>query len=346
MAHSTYFGSAPVPFQDYLRAAKAQSVKRERFTATKLRKALGDLTINDVTFSRLGRALTAGRALFLYGPPGNGKTSIAERLTRSFGQYVWIPRAINIEGDIVRLYDPIVHDEVSMAELAQADMVDQRWVLIRRPTVVVGGELTMENLEMTFNKTIGVLDAPVQLKSNCGTLVIDDFGRQRMRPDELLNRWIVPLEKEYDFLNLPSGKKVRMPFDQLLVFSTNLDPAQLVDEAFLRRIPYKIQITDPTEEEYRELMRTMAQKYGIAYCDSAVDDLIDRHYRQTGRPLRFCHPRDLLLQIRYLCEFHELVSEMSPQNFDAAAGTYFADISPSGNGHQATNAEGNGHGPR
>ena len=184
----------------------------------------------------------------------------------------------------------------------------------------------MRNLEVTINEAVGVLEAPLQLKSNCGTLVIDDFGRQQMSPDKLLNRWIVPLEKQHDYVNLPSGNKVQVPFDQVIVFSTNLDPDKIVDEAFLRRIPYKIEATDPCESEFRAVMKTMAGKLDITYSDSVIDYLINRHYRSTGRPLRYCHPRDLLLQIKNLCEYHGLKRVLTNEYIDEAVSNYFATV--------------------
>jgi predicted ATPase with chaperone activity len=217
--------------------------------------------LNEKMFSRLGPAINSGRGLFLYGAPGNGKTSIAERVTAAFGNYVWIPRAIGVDGEIIRLFDPVNHLETPLEPgqgLLDQQRIDKRWVRIRRPTIIAAGELTMSSLEVTLNQSTNICEAPLQLKSNCGTLVIDDFGRQRMRIEELLNRWIVPLEKHFDFLNLPNGKKVQVPFDQLLVFSTNLEPRDLVDEAFLRRIPYKIEVIDPTEEEFRHLFAEVA----------------------------------------------------------------------------------------
>ena len=191
-------------------------------------------------------------------------------------------------------------------------VIDKRWIRIRRPTIVAGGELTMSQLEVTTNLSTGISEAPLQLKSNCGTLVIDDFGRQRMRIDELLNRWIVPLEKRYDFLNLANGKKIMVPFDQFVVFSTNLEPRKLVDEAFLRRIPYKIEVLDPSEQEFRNLIELMGQQLGVAYQKAAIDHLVETHYKKEDRSFRFCHPRDLLLQVRHYCKYHDLPPEMSP----------------------------------
>ncbi len=186
--------------------------------------------------------------------------------------------------------------------------IDKRWVRIRRPTIVVGGELTMDNLEVTLNTSTGISEAPMQLKSNCGTLVIDDFGRQRMSTDELLNRWIVPLEKRYDFLNMANGKKIQVPFDQLIIFSTNLEPRDLVDDAFLRRIPYKIEVVDPSEEEFRELFRMMCPiRWDSTTTTRPSIYLIETHYKAVGRPFRCCQPRDLLLQVRNYCRYQKAI---------------------------------------
>jgi hypothetical protein len=202
--------------------------------------------------------------------------------------------------------------------------IDKRWVRIRRPTIVVGGELTMDNLEITLNTSTGISEAPMQLKSNCGTLVIDDFGRQRMSTHELLNRWIVPLEKRYDYLNLANGKKIQVPFDQLIIFSTNLEPKDLVDDAFLRRIPYKIEVHDPSEQEFRDLLKTMAGQFGIPFNDEAADYLIEQHYKSVNRRYRCCQPRDLLLQVRNFCYYHNQKPEMTKANMDFAVENYFA----------------------
>ncbi|HEY2148587.1 MAG TPA: AAA family ATPase, partial [Pirellulales bacterium] len=268
--HCTYFGSAPVPLSDYIKCVARQSLTTQHPTSEDLQSAFSDLLINPRMLGRLGPAINSGRGLFLYGPAGNGKTSIAERVTRAFGQFIWIPRAIGIDGEIIRLYDPVNHEEAALEStggLLDNRKIDKRWIRIRRPTIVVGGELTMDNLEVIRNTSTGICEAPMQLKSNCGTLVIDDFGRQKMSIDELLNRWIVPLEKRVDFLNLPNGKKLQVPFDQLIIFSTNLQPKDLVDEAFLRRIPYKIDIGDPTEADFRQLFKVMAPKLGFEYRD-------------------------------------------------------------------------------
>jgi DNA-binding PadR family transcriptional regulator len=325
--HCTYFGSAPVPLAAYIESVKKQTLADQHPTEDDLHRAFEDLLIDKDMLIRLGPAINSGRGLFLYGAPGNGKTSIAERITKAFGEFIWIPRAIGIDGEIMRLFDPGMHEETPLSVnqgLIEQRKVDQRWVRIRRPTIVVGGELTMDQLEVTLNTATNVSEAPVQMKSNCGTLVIDDFGRQKMTTDQLLNRWIVPLEKRYDFLNLASGKKIQVPFDQLIVFSTNLEPKQLVDDAFLRRIPYKIEVTDPSEQAFRDLLKIMAPKVGVEYDEAAVEYLIEKHYRAVNRPLRCCQPRDLLLQIRNFCCYVRQPAKMTPETLDFAVQNYFA----------------------
>lgn len=328
--HCTYYGAAPVGFDVYCEAIRAQTMTAKKPSLADLRQAFGELVLSDEMFSQLGQALHAGRGLFLYGAPGNGKTSIAQRVTAAYGETMWIPRCVSVYGEIIRLFDPSNHELLplpSNSSLVNERPVDPRWVRIRRPTIVVGGELTMDSLEIKTNSQTGIGEAPLQMKSNGGTFVIDDFGRQRISTDELLNRWIVPLETGYDFLDLASGRKIQVPFDQLIVFSTNLEPADLVDEAFLRRIPYKIDVLDPSEAQYRELFSAMASKLGIQCPQQGIDYLIQTHYVQADRPLRFCHPRDLLRQIENFCSFHEVEPCLTRQNVDAAVKNYFAAIS-------------------
>jgi predicted ATPase with chaperone activity len=325
--HCTYFGSAPVSLADYVASVKAQSLTNQHPTADDLYLAFGDLLLSRPMLDRLGPAVNSGRGLFLYGSPGNGKTSIAERVTAAFGKHIWIPRAIGVDGEIIRVFDPVNHVEAPLepgAGILDQRNIDKRWVRIRRPTIIAAGELTMSALEVTINTSTGISEAPLQMKSNCGTLVIDDFGRQRMRIEELLNRWIVPLEKHYDYLALPNGKKIQVPFDQLIVFSTNLEPRDLVDEAFLRRIPYKIEVPDPTEDEFRRLFAILCAKMGIEYRREPIDYLVEQHYKRLGRPFRFCHPRDLLLQIRNFCAYRDQPPTLSNEAFDMACENYFA----------------------
>jgi len=323
----TYFGAAPVSLADYIAAVPQQSLRRQQPTSDNLRRALADLVISRELFSQLGQALWAGTAMFLYGDPGNGKTTIAERVTAAFGPYIWIPRCLSIWGEIVRLYDPSVHEAAPISEPENEVKIDQRWIRIKRPTIVAGGELTADHLEMTVSDATGIIEAPLHMKSNGGTLVIDDFGRQRVGTRELLNRWIVPLEKGHDYLSMPSGRKIQIPFDQLVIFATNLEPRDLVDEAFLRRIPYKIEVRDPSEEEFRELMRMMSPKLGVEYREGPVDYLIVKHYQERSRRFRYCHPRDLLLQVRNFCLFHEQRPTLTNEAVDAAAHNYFSIMS-------------------
>ena len=323
----SYFGSAPVPLSAYLESVREQTLTKVHPTEKDLAYAFSDLLVNPKMLRRLGPAINSGRGLFLFGFPGNGKTSIAERITKAFGDTIWIPRAIGIDGEIMRVFDPGLHEEVPLEEKGgplQTHVIDKRWVRICRPTIVVGGELTMDALEVTAGTGNNVSEAPLQMKSNCGTLVIDDFGRQRMTTDELLNRWIVPLEKRYDFLKLVNGKKIQVPFDQLIIFSTNLEPKDLVDDAFLRRIPYKIEVLDPSEEEFRELFKIMAPIVGLEYEQEAIDYVIDTHYKPIKRPFRCCQPRDLLLQIRNYCHYLDVPPLMCKEYFDYAVENYFA----------------------
>ncbi len=321
-----YVGSAPVSYDDYVAAVTAQTIADEHPLEEDLRRAFSDLLIADEMLRVLGPAINSGRGMFLYGAPGNGKTSIAERITRCFGNTIWIPRVIDLGGQLVKLFDPSVHEAIaSQSEgLFRKGEVDARWVEIRRPTVVVGGELTMDRLEIRYDPVSRISEASLQMKSNNGTLLIDDFGRQRMQPVELLNRMIIPLEKRYDFQTLSNGKNIKIPFDQLTLFSTNLEPKHLVDDAFLRRIPYKIQVTDPDESMFKRLMLLVAPKLGFASVpEDSVDYLIEHHYRRVGRCFRSCQPRDLLLQARSYCLYNDLPMQLNREVVDFAVGCYF-----------------------
>jgi hypothetical protein len=322
----SYVGSAPVAYDDYVASVAAQTITAERPHEQDLRRAFADLLISDQMFRLLGPAINSGRGMFLYGAPGNGKTSIAERITRCFGHSVWIPKVLDLCGQLVKLFDPSVHEPIgAQAEgrFRKAD-TDARWVEIRRPTVVVGGELTMDRLEIRYDPQSRISEASLQMKSNNGTLLIDDFGRQRMAPVDLLNRMIIPLEKRYDFQTLSNGKNIRVPFDQLTLFSTNLEPKHLVDEAFLRRIPYKIEVTDPDESMFRQLLMLVAPKMGFAEVEQdVVDYLIDHHYRKSGRAFRSCQPRDLLLQARSFCLYNDLAPTLTREVIDFSVGCYF-----------------------
>ena len=321
-AASTYFGAAPVPLQQYIDSVSAQSLKRRQPTYAEIRRAFADIDLEERLLERIGQAIHSGRGMFLFGSSGNGKTSIGERVTKSFGDHIWIPRAITASGDIIRLYDPNSHEIVDPN--VDPASYDHRWVKIRRPTVVVGGELQMENLEVRYISKTGVGEAPVQLKSNCGTLLIDDFGRQRMGTDELLNRWIVPLEQRHDYLQLASGRVIKVPFDQLIIFSTNLEPSDLVDDAFLRRIPYKIEVPDPSVEQFVKVFLSVAQSMGFECDPEQVEYVLNNYYLPVNRPMRFCQPRDLLRQIENRCTLLELPRVVTHDALDAAVENYFS----------------------
>lgn len=320
-----YAAAAPVVFEEYISSVSEQSLQNTKLDLDQLRRALSDLMIRPSLISQIGQAINDGRGLFLYGEPGNGKTSIAERVCDSFGQDIWLPKILSVNGELLRLYDPNCHEAVESPQL-ETMRYDRRWVLIRRPTVLVGGELTLDYLETRFNTAAGITEAPVQLKANCGVLVVDDFGRQRVSSTDILNRLIVPLEKHFDFLYLASGRQIQVPFDQLLVLSTNLEPRDLLDEAFLRRIPYKIEIGSPTEDELRQLIELVSSTMHIHCYPAAVDHLFEVHYRRAHRPMRFCHARDLLRQIKNYCEVHDQPKELSAEAFDMAVQNYFGGL--------------------
>ena len=323
----SYFGTAPVPFDDYVTSVKAQTINDQSPSQEDLERAFSDLLIDPNMMRKLGPAVNSGRGMFLFGYPGNGKTSIAERITAAFGPYIWMPRAITMDRDVVRVFDPMSHEEAPLVKgegLLSSNSYDRRWVRIKRPTIVVGGELTMEHLEIAYNPMTGISEAPVQMKSNTGLLLIDDFGRQRMTVDELLNRWIVPLEKRYDFLNTSNGKKIQVPFDQLVVFSTNLEPKDLVDDAFLRRIPYKIEVPNPSVENFVKLFKIMCGIYKFEWRPELIQWLIEKHYLPVNRPLRNCHPRDLLLQVTNYCKFLKQPKELTKESLDFACENYFS----------------------
>jgi predicted ATPase with chaperone activity len=321
-----YVGPAPVPLRDYVLSVEAQCISTESPTDEDLVKACEDISVDAQWFDLIGPAVNSGAGMFLFGAPGNGKSTLAKRITLCFGQEIWIPRAIVEDDQLIKLFDASCHHEVSEEDegVLRGRAFDRRWVRIARPTVTVGGELTLDNLEIRHDPMSNVSEAPLQLKSNGGCLVLDDFGRQQIEPAKLLNRWIVPLENGYDFLTLATGKKIQVPFEQLIIFSTNLEPRDLVDEAFLRRIPYKIELADPDEEEFVHLFRLYAEKLGCEYRPDPVQHLLDRHYRSAGRALRRCHARDLLKQVRNYCRYKRIPFEMRAEHFDRVVNTYFA----------------------
>jgi MoxR-like ATPase len=329
---SHYVGAVPISLARYVAYMTALQAARGYMDKERLRNGFSHLIISDEVLEMVGPAVNAGKAVFLYGPPGNGKSVIAEGMGRSLGGDMHIPRAIDVDGHTVMMYDPIVHEsledprESSIVVAAAAH--DRRWVRIRRPVVMVGGELTLDMLDLRFNPTARFYEAPIQLKANGGVFLVDDFGRQRMRPQDLLNRWIVPLESRIDHLTLHSGKKFVVPFDTLVVFATNLPPESLADEAFLRRIPYKIAIEDPNLDTFTKIFELNCKRRNMRFHQVMVAYLQRRHYKPSGRPLRACHPRDLLDQVSALCRYRGIEPAITRELLDAACKSYFVGEAP------------------
>ncbi len=319
-----YVGPVPVPLKSYIASVHQQGLRDVVVHQRQLRKAVSHLVFSETTFEQIGPAVNSGRSIFLFGPPGNGKTSLAEAIGSLLMEGdVYIPYAVEVEGQVIKIFDDVNHVTV---EESQAHRVDTRWIRIQRPFIVVGGELTMEGLDLVYNNDFKYYEAPFQIKANCGIFLIDDFGRQTVRPTDLLNRWIVPLEKRIDFMTLHTGRKFEVPFEVLIVFSTNLEPRELVDEAFLRRIRHKIEVQDPSWEEFAEIFRRAADAKQIPFSEQALAYLIREHYIKTKRPPRACHARDLLDQIIDISSYLSVSPSLSKELIDRAAFSYFVDV--------------------
>ncbi|MCS7286940.1 MAG: ATP-binding protein [Anaerolineae bacterium] len=326
MERSQYVGPAPVPLEEYRKAIKAQPLSAHPITPEKLRQALSHLVLGEDILRQLGPAVTMGHSLFLYGPPGNGKTAISESIGKLISEAsLFIPYAVEVNGHIIKVFDNLNHKLVVQGaeELIQ---YDRRWLLIHRPFITVGGELTLENLDLVYNEITKYYEAPLQMKANGGMLLIDDFGRQQARPQDILNRWIVPLERRVDYLSLHTGLKIEIPFEVFVVFSTNLPPSQLVDEAFLRRIRYKVELRNPTFDEYRQIFRRECELKGIPYDDSALVYLLKEHYIKQKVPLRACHPRDLLEQLMSIARYTNRPVRLTKELIDEAWSAYYLSI--------------------
>ena len=324
-AQSTYFGAAPVPLAQYIASVDAQSLHREKPRIGDVIRSFRSMVLCESMLRRIGEALNLGKGFFLHGPPGNGKTLISETVTSVFSEGIWLPRAIDAGGEIIRIFDPARHKVLPWNKGEIEDKrVDARWIYVKRPTIIVGGELRLEQLEIATNEVTRISEAPIQLKANCGTLVIDDFGRQKFDISSLLNRLIIPLERRMDVLNLPSGRSFDVPFNLLVVFSTNLEPENLVDEAFLRRVPFTIEAKDPTEAQFREVFAQAATKFELTFETDVVDYLIEQHYRNADRPFRFCHPRDILQQVANSCDFSGADKNVTREKIDSAVNNCLA----------------------
>jgi predicted ATPase with chaperone activity len=327
LERSQYIGAVPVPLEVYAYAITLQNQDRARIPAEAVQQSIQHLILPDGFHRRIGPAVNAGSSLFLYGPPGNGKTTVAQAIAQLIAgsDPIWIPHALTVGGQLVGIFDPLIHKaiELDKSQTDQLGEYDHRWTLFQRPTVMVGGELTMEALDLRYDEVAKFYEGPLQLKANGGMFLIDDFGRQQVRPTDLLNRWIVPLEAGYDFLRLRTGQTMQIPFRQLIVFSTNLDPNELVDAAFLRRIQMKVQVESPDERMFFQIFATQCQRMKIPLDKDAFLHLLQEWYRKPKRAFQAVHPRDLLKIVLALSEYDGKPAQLSPQIIDDACRAYF-----------------------
>jgi predicted ATPase with chaperone activity len=321
LTHSHYAGVAPVSLESYVKQARNQGVRNVTVRPADVERAFSHLVLDDKTLTQFGTALNSGAAIFLYGPPGTGKTTMAAALSHVLAEdAVWLPYAVEVDGQVITVYDPAIH--VRAPELEPEDR-DERWVLCHRPTVLVGGELTVEMLDLQFNPITKFYVGPVQMKANNGVLIIDDFGRQRLRPEELLNRWVVPLDRGIDFLTLAGGKKIEIPFEMLVVFASNIDPAELVDAAFLRRIQTKIKIGTVSDEHFCEIFRRVARDKGVQSDPGICEELIDFIRTTLKQELRSCYPRDIVNQVCWAARYEDKKPYIDRAALMLAVETYF-----------------------
>ncbi|MFC1491386.1 ATP-binding protein, partial [Nitrospinota bacterium] len=320
MRLSGYIGPVPVPVATYKELVKKQTVLGVQVNHESLKKALSHLVVSDRLFKPLGPAVNSGRTIFLYGPPGNGKTAIAVALSSLLGGRVAIPKAVEMDGFVMRLFDPSIH----RPDGDQPE--DVRWTRCKRPIVVVGGELTIEMMELRMDSSSNTYEAPPHVKSNNGIFILDDFGRQLVRPRDLLNRWIVPLENRVDFLSLHTGNKVELPFDQLVIFSTNINPKDLLDEAFMRRLRHKVYIGPLELHGFKEAFQMACVSKKVPFNEEVFNTIIKEVYEPQKLPFNGCHPRDLLDHLIDLAKFEEKTPEMTQDLLMRACESYFVQI--------------------
>jgi predicted ATPase with chaperone activity len=336
-----YIGPAPVPIEDYIEQTYRQAVTGISCTPEALKPTFTHLVITDDLFNAIGPAIISGRSVFIYGPPGNGKTSIARAIgefMNNSGGEIYVPFAFLAENSIITVYDPAIHqlgeetgndrvddNEATIRRLLNSGTVDPRWVRIRRPVVITGGELNLDMLDLRYNAEANFYQAPLHVKANGGIFLVDDFGRQLVSPKELLNRWILPLEDRHDFLTVASGKKFQVPFEQLTIFSTNLDPRDLVDDAFLRRIRHKVGINAPSRDVYQRIFIAMAKKLGMSPCPEAVDYLYERYYSQSRSP-RASDCRDLLEIVQSICRYRRQPVQLTRDLMVEASASFISEF--------------------
>ncbi|MFZ1085942.1 MAG: hypothetical protein WAN35_13335 [Terracidiphilus sp.] len=321
LSRNHYTGPAPVSLESYVEQTRKQSIRKDAVHAEDVKSAFAHLVIDPTLLRQFGTALNSGSSIFLYGPPGTGKTTVAETLSRVIAEdEVWIPYAVEVDGDIITLYDNAIHKRVPESE---PDGRDERWVLCQRPAVMVGGELTAEMLDLQYNPTSKFYVGPVQMKANNGVLIIDDFGRQRLRPEDLLNRWVVPLDRRIDFLTLAGGKKLEIPFEMLVVFASNMDPAELVDACFLRRIQTKIKIDGVSDAQFAEILRRVAKENKVEMDPAVSQDLIDFIRDVLKLELRQCYPRDIVNQVLWSARYEGKMPYLNHASMAQAVEAYF-----------------------
>jgi len=316
---SGYIGPAPVSLSAYTAMVQWQEKTKEPLQPERVQAALKNLVLPESTIQTLGLVANSRRSLFMTGPPGNGKTSIAKALHDSLGGEIWIPYAIEVDGQVIKILDSHNHEPINPQP---AFRYDHRWVKIKRPLVIVGGELTIETMDLIYSQSVRFYEAPFQMKSNGGTLVIDDFGRQRVEPSDLLNRWIIPLEGHVDYLTLHTGKKIQVPFEQLLIFATNLNPSELVDDAFLRRMGYRLKVDMPTNETYAEIFQRYVESRELNF-DPRLIDVLMVLYKRDDRPMRCCEPRDLVERCLDICRYENRPLALTPGLLELAWSNYF-----------------------
>ncbi|MEN3951296.1 hypothetical protein [Iodidimonas sp. SYSU 1G8] len=319
MEQCQYVGPAPVPLDEWVRQVRKQSILAESINRDILQRNLSHMVLPDGFLDEIGPAVNSGRSMLVYGPPGNGKTTMAEGIGQAFASVVFIPYALEIDGQLIKMFDTTLHKRASDEEEADApralirrrtETLDERWVPSKRPVIVVGGELTLDMLEMSFNEASNFYEAPLHMKATNGVLLIDDFGRQRVEPKDLLNRWIVPLEKRVDYLTMRTGQTFQIPFDELLVFSTNLIPENLMDDAFLRRIPYKIEINHPSRQMFEDIFKLVCRAYKVALPDDLIPYIYDIYYARNGKPLAAHHPKFIVERVQDMCRYLNVPTEL------------------------------------